>query len=516
MIVVVEPALESGIGPVVDNWVAARFASRLFAKDATLWGAAAVSEASIRLGWVEDPLAQQGLVAEVSQLRQELVASGLARVILCGMGGSSLGPEVMCASAGVPLVVVDTTHSDVLTPLLSSDLSDAVVVVSSKSGGTVETDSARRLFEQAMLDQGLEPQHRIVVVTDPDSPLHVESVAAGYRVFLGNPTVGGRFSALTAFGLVPCGLAGMDLVPFLEDAHVAWRKLSLDAPTNHGLRLGAALALGAPQRNKLLLAPLADLPGFGDWVEQLVGESTGKDGQGVLPVVGSTLHTAHDCLSLGGGGDNQTAIQISGALGAQMLLWEVATVCAAAHLGVNPFDQPNVESAKIAARELLSHDTGLTTQGGSESDLSVSASYSSHDGLQELLSELRAQIGSAAYVALCVFGNSLDQAPWRGVGTALEQSTGRPVTLGFGPRFLHSTGQFHKGGPRQGAFIQVVEVPSTPLSIPGRDFSSTDLLVAQARGDAHVIADTGQPILSITVRTAHARAHVMEMLSQAV
>ncbi len=515
MIVVVEPALESGIGPVVDNWVAERFASRLFAKDATLWGAAAVSEASIRLGWVEDPLAQQALVDEVSQLRQELVASGLARVILCGMGGSSLGPEVMCASVGVPLVVVDTTHSDVLTPLLSSDLSDAVVVVSSKSGGTVETDSARRLFEQAMLDQGLEPQRRIIVVTDPYSPLHAESVAAGYRVFLGNPTVGGRFSALTAFGLVPCGLAGMDLSPFLEDAHVAWQKLSLDAPTNHGLRLGAALALGAPQRNKLLLAPLAGLPGFGDWVEQLVGESTGKDEQGVLPVVGSTLHTAHDCLSVGGG-DNQTAIQISGALGAQMLLWEVATACAAAHLEVNPFDQPNVESAKIAARELLSQNTALSTQGGSEPDLSVSASYSSHDGLHELLSELRAQIGGSAYLALCVFGNSLDQAPWRGVATALEQSTGRPVTLGFGPRFLHSTGQFHKGGPRQGAFIHVVAVPSTPLTIPGRDFSSTDLLVAQARGDARVIADTGQPILSITVRTAHARAHVVEMLSQAV
>ena len=515
MIVHLEPSLESGIAPVVDAWVGQKFASRLFAKDSTLWGAAAVSEASIRLGWVEDPLAQQSLVTEVAQLRQELAASGVARVILCGMGGSSLGPEVMCASAGVPLVVVDTTHSDVLFPLLGSDLSDAVVVVSSKSGGTVETDSARRLFEQAMLDQGLVPQRRIVVVTDPDSPLHAESVAAGYRVFLGNPTVGGRFSALTAFGLVPCGLAGMDLSPILEDAHVAWQRLSLDTPTNYGLRLGAALALGAPERNKLLLAPLADLPGFGDWVEQLVGESTGKDGQGVLPVVGSALDTAHDCLSVGGV-ENGTGIGISGAPGAQMLLWEVATACVAAHLGVNPFDQPNVESAKIAARELLSHDTALSAEGDSEPDLSVSASYSSHEGLHELISELLSRVGNQTYVALCVFGNSLDQAPWRVVAAALEQSTSRPVTLGFGPRFLHSTGQFHKGGPRQGAFIQVVEVPSTPLPIPGRDFSSTDLLVAQARGDARVIADTGQPILSITVRTAAARAHVMEMLSQAL
>ncbi len=515
MIVTLEPSLESGIGAVVDGGVTQKFASRLFAKDATLWGPVAISEASIRLGWVEDPLAQLGLVGEISELRKVLASEGVSRVILCGMGGSSLGPEVMCASAGVPLVVLDTTHGDVIAPLLASDLSDAVVVVSSKSGGTVETDSARRLFEKALVDQGIDPQRRIVVVTDPDSPLHGESIAAGYRVFLGNTTVGGRFSALTAFGLVPCGLAGVDLMPLLEDARAAWETLSADEHTNQGLRLGAALALGAPKRNKLLLADVPGSPGFGDWVEQLIAESTGKDGQGILPVVGSSLEQAHDFLSVGGVGD-QADIQIGGTLGSRMMLWETATVFAAALLGVNPFDQPNVESAKIAARELLSHEPARSPRPGSDDDLLASASFSDSASPEALLAELRTRIGESSYLALCVFGNGADQARWRTVAGALEQSTGRPVTLGFGPRFLHSTGQFHKGGPTQGVFIQVVEIPANTIPIPGREFDCTNLLVAQAQGDARVVSETGQPILSIILRSSGARAHVLEMLSEGV
>ncbi len=513
MIVSLEPELESAVGPVVSRWVEEQFASRLFAKDPTLWGAKAVDEATIRLGWLDDPLTQRGVVAEISELRQQLSAAGVSRVILCGMGGSSLGPEVMCASVGAPLVVVDTTHGDVLAPVIASDLSDAVVVVSSKSGGTVETDSARRIFEKALRDQGIEPARRIVVVTDPGSPLHEQSRDAGYRVFLGNPAVGGRFSALTAFGLVPCGLAGMDLLPILEDAHAAWGELSADTVANQGLRLGAAVAVGAPERNKLLLSSVPSLPGFGDWVEQLVAESTGKDGQGILPVVGSTLQTANDCLRVGSGGDD-AAVQISGGLGTRIMLWEVATACAAAHLGVNPFDQPNVESAKVAARELLSAQGEDSRTPSATEDLSVWASFSSDTGCEALLTELLHEVGEDTYVALCVFGDSTDQGPWRAAAGSVERVTGRPVTVGFGPRFLHSTGQFHKGGPAQGLFLQVVEIPTDAIAIPGREFDCTDLLVAQARGDAHVIAQTGQPVVSITARTAAARAEVLRMLSE--
>jgi glucose-6-phosphate isomerase len=512
VIVALEPSLEQGIGSVLDTAVAERFASRLFAKDPTLWGQAALNEASIRLGWVDDPQAQRALVSEISDLREALIAEGASRVILCGMGGSSLGPEVMCASAGVPLVVIDTTHADVLAPVLGSDLSDVVVVVSSKSGGTVETDSARRIFEKALMDQGLSPTSHIVVVTDPDSPLHQESVASGYRVFLANPSVGGRYSALTAFGLVPCGLAGMDLVPLLDEAHQAWNTLSMDAPSNPGLRLGAALADGAPERNKILLADAPGMPGFGDWVEQLVAESTGKDGRGLLPVVGSGLRDSDDCLTVGSV-SSAASVQISGGLGAQILLWEVATVFAAAQLGVNPFDQPNVESAKIAARELLSREARHTADSDPCEAMSVWASFDDGGSPETLIQALLRLVGTSSYVALCVFGDSAEQAPWRSVATSLEQNTNRPVTVGFGPRFLHSTGQFHKGGPAEGVFIQIVEVPTASFEIPGRDFDCTGLLVAQARGDAQVIAESGQPILSITVRSDEARRRVRELLS---
>lgn len=515
MIVALEPGLEAAVGPVVSAWVSIHFASRLFAKDPTLWGADAIAEATIRLGWLDDPHDQRGLVAEIAELREELSRSGVKRVILCGMGGSSLGPEVMCASAGVSLVLVDTVHADVIGPLIAGDLSDAVVVVSSKSGGTVETDSARRIFEKALSDQGIEPASRIVVVTDPDSPLHLQSREAGYRVFLGNLTVGGRFSALTAFGLVPCGLAGMDLLPVLDDAHAAWVELAQDTPVNPGLRLGAALAVGAPERNKLLLSPVPSLPGFGDWVEQLVAESTGKDGHGILPVVGSTLRNASDCLSVGSGG-NDAAVQISAGLGAQIMLWEVATACAAAHLGVNPFDQPNVESAKVAARELLSGGLESPVDQLAGGDASAWASFSSEEAPGALLTELFGKIADSSYVALCIFGDSTDQGAWRAAASALERATGRPVTVGFGPRFLHSTGQFHKGGPAQGVFLQVVELPKDTVAIPGREFDCTDLLMAQARGDAQVIAETGQPILSISVRSAVARAEVLAMLTQSL
>lgn len=515
MLVSLASALERGIGPVVEEAVTGKFASRLFAKDSTLWGPGARSEASIRLGWVDDPHSNDSLVDEIATYRQELLAKGVSRVILCGMGGSSLGPEVICAAAGVPLVVVDTTHADVLAPLLTSDLSDAVIIVSSKSGGTVETDSARRLFEGALGAQGIAPEERIVVVTDPDSPLHHEATAAGYRVFLGNPSVGGRFSALTAFGLVPCGLAGVDLESLLSDAHAAWEALSSDEPANPGLRLGAALALGAPQRNKILLAEVPALPGFGDWVEQLVAESTGKDGKGLLPVVGSTIRATDDCLSVGGPGSGAD-VEIAGSLGAHIMLWEVATVFAASLIAVNPFDQPNVESAKVAARELLSQGSTAGTRDGSSDEVSAWSSFQDTGTPAELLRSLRGLPGAYSYIALSVFGNSADPTPWRAAADALERATGRPVTLGFGPRFLHSTGQFHKGGQAQGVFIHVVEVPERSLPIPGRDFDCTDLLVAQANGDAQVLARTGQPVLSFSVTSATARTRALEMLTELV
>lgn len=515
--VVVSAALEVSVSGVVRAGVAAKFCSRLFAGDHTLWGAQAQDEASRRLGWIEDPLDQHALIESVERLRESLAAEGVRRVVLCGMGGSSLAPEVMARAFEVSLTIVDTIHPDVLRPLLEADLSDVVIVVSSKSGGTVETDSLRRMFHAALSAQGVDPRRRIVVVTDPGSPLESEAREEGLRVFLGNPNVGGRFSALTAFGLVPAGLAGVPVRELVEDAHAARALLAVDDAANQGLILGAALALGVPPQNKILLVDPRVVPGFGNWVEQLVAESTGKNGAGLLPVVGSSLSSIPDGVAVGPTG-SAADITVDAPLGALFILWEVATVFASSVLGVNPFDQPDVESAKVAARELL--DSGFAPRSGEKNLGTVSAWSSPPLGVEvadaiEAVRWLLRHLHHSSYIALAVFGpGGAEEGPWRAVAHALEERTNRPVTLGFGPRFLHSTGQFHKGGPAEGIFIHIIVAPTSDQDIPGRPFGTTELLFAQAHGDAAVLGATGQPVLSLTTSVDNVLALCHELTAR--
>jgi hypothetical protein len=510
------PLLLATIAPAIDQALSDGFIPRLFSQDPTLWGDEAVAEASIRLGWVCDPMDQLSLVEDIEGLRAQLLVAGARRVILCGMGGSSLAPEVMALASGADLTVIDTVHPDALRPLLESDLADAVVVVSSKSGGTVETDSQRRMFEGALSAQGIDATQRIVVVTDPGSPLDIQAQELGYRVFWGNPAVGGRFSALTAFGLVPAGLAGVPLREVIDDANDAWKRLSANDTDNDGLLLGAAIASGAPALNKLLISDGPGTPGFGNWVEQLVAESTGKDRTGILPVISSSLRSVPDGMRVGPDA-SEADIEVSGAVGGLFLLWEVAVAFASQLLGVNPFDQPNVESAKLAARNQLG--SGRTQRAGERTLGSLSA-WGSPPLPRELgdvpsaLSWLLRHAQTTSYVGLCVFdAGGYDAGQWRAVAHAVEQITSRPVTLGFGPRFLHSTGQFHKGGPAEGVFLQVIALANTDLEIPGRDFTATELLVAQAHGDADVLAATNQPVLSLTVAADSASQELLDALA---
>jgi glucose-6-phosphate isomerase len=474
------------------------FITALMAKDPTLWGPSAVEEASIRLGWVDHPGKWQDLAAEVEGLRDALARSGVSRVFLCGMGGSSLGPEVMAAWGNLPLTVIDSTHPDQVAPYLAEDLSDAVIVVSSKSGGTVETDSQKRAFEEALHNQGLDPLTHLVVVSDPGSPLSMESKTAGYRVFDGDPTIGGRFSALSPFGIVPVGLAGLDLEAFLADAGSAHAQCSEESSANPALVLGIALASGHPMVNKLLLRPSDSLPGFGDWIEQLVAESTGKQGHGLLPVVNTSLGSVDDALTVGPQGSGSD-IEISGSLADHIVLWEFATVVACAVLGVNPFDQPNVESAKVASRELLhSRETTSRTETVLEGFSLFAEPAGRINTMADLIPVLVDLVSPHGYIAVCVFAPTAPREKWRAVQNALESRTGRPVTLGFGPRFLHSTGQLHKGGAPEGLFLQIIQRPEATLPIPGREFDFADLMLSQAHGDARVLAETGQPVVSLT------------------
>ncbi len=511
----------------VPQLVQERFASRLFAQDSTLWGPEAESEAGIRLSWVGLPRSSRPLLGEIAALRDELRADGVDRVVLCGMGGSSLAPEVICATAGVDLVVLDSSQPDMVRDAIT-ELERTAVVVSSKSGSTVETDSQRRAFQKAFEDKGIDPTRRIVVVTDPGSPLDKESREGGYRVVNADPHVGGRYSALTAFGLVPSGLAGADIEALLDDAESVGDVLALDDEGNPGLRLGAALAGTSPLRDKVVLLDAGSgIVGFPDWAEQLLAESTGKQGTGVLPVVvhapddpevadepadATVVRLTGDLDDVDGPGalegeesvdGSRSAVEVSGTLGAQLLLWEVATAVAGQLLGIDPFDQPDVESAKKAARGLLEQSGGAGepaafTDGAVEVRALGGGWLGDARTVPEAVAALLGQLDDRrGYVAVMAYLDRLADEELAGVRAALARHTGRPTTFGWGPRFLHSTGQFHKGGPATGVYIQVTTEPREDLAIPGRDFTFGDFIAAQAAGDAQVLAEHGRPVLRL-------------------
>jgi glucose-6-phosphate isomerase len=417
--------------------------------------------------------------------------------------------------------VLDSSQPDMVRDAIV-DLERTAVVVSSKSGSTVETDSQRRAFQAAFTDQGIDPTSRMVVVTDPGSPLDEESRAGGYRVINADPNVGGRYSALTAFGLVPSGLAGADIEALLDDAEAVADLLSADDDANPGLRLGAAMAGTEPLRDKLVLVDAGtSIKGFPDWAEQLIAESTGKQGTGILPVVvpapGPSTPpadvtvarlVADDTDDIQDDGDRvvdagRSTVEVSGPLGAQLLMWEVAVAAAGRLLGIDPFDQPDVESAKKAARGLLDQ-AGAEAEPAAFTDGAVEVRALGGDWLGDaktvpdavgaLLAQLDPEHG---YVAVMAYLDRIQHASLEQVRDSLAHRVGRPVTFGWGPRFLHSTGQFHKGGPRVGVYLQITGTPREDLGIPGRDFGFATLVAAQAAGDATVLAEHGRPVLRL-------------------
>lgn len=515
--------VKSIVDETLPGLVASLVASGITAGDPSLWGAEAEAEASQRLGWVDAVSVSRPLVAEVEALRAELVAKGVTRVVLAGMGGSSLAPEVIAQTAGVPLVILDSTSPSQVLAALDGDaesggLSQTVLVVSSKSGSTVETDSAKRAFEAAFRDLGIDPVERIVVVTDPGSPLDTAARADGYRVFNADPTVGGRYSALTAFGLVPAGLAGVDLAEFLAEADATLLEVAIDSADNPALVLAAAIAGGEPRRDKLgLVSDGTHIVGLPDWIEQLVAESTGKEGTGILPVVllpvSPELDSRPDDLQIVRIVDeanefhfrehHQGEVLISGSLAAQFIVWEYATAIAGRMLGINPFDQPDVESAKVATRGLLDARPAPTaaafTAEGVEvrvSDPSLAASGT----VAGVLDALWSLIPEDGYVSIQAYVNRLDLPQLEGLRELVAADSGRPTTFGWGPRFLHSTGQYHKGGPANGVFLQILESTDVDLEIPGRPFTFGQLIQAQAAGDASVLAEGhGRPVVTLTL-----------------
>ena len=503
-------------GAVLSDLISNGVAPALAHADHTLWGPDAESEASVRLGWVELPRTSRPLLAEIDALRAELRQEGLDHIVLAGMGGSSLAPEVICATSGVDLTVLDSTDPGVVRRALANRLDRTVLVVSSKSGSTVETDSQRRVYLDAFANAGIDGRSRIVLVTDPGSPLAKLGESEGYRrVFLADPNVGGRYSALSAFGLVPSGLAGVDVAELLDEADSVLDDLADSSDANPGLTLGAALgAAHNGGRDKVVLgAGDTAIEGFAAWAEQLIAESTGKQGRGLLPVdVGGTSRTTSGwsdagtdatCVSIGQSEDQlEGQIVTDGPLGAMLQLWETAVAIAGRVIGIDPFDQPNVEEAKRQARTLLDdpHTGDGQPLAWTEGAVEV---YGEPDTLRgdqtlgALFDSLHYLVPTTGYLALQAYLDRDADADAARLRDLVAARTHLQTTFGWGPRFLHSTGQYHKGGHPNGGFIQITGVVQDDLAIPDRPYTFGELQRAQAAGDARVLAGLGRPVVRL-------------------
>ena len=474
---------------------------RLSAKDSTLWGPEAATEAAIRLGWIDLPHSSRDLLPELDGLSAWARSNALSHLVLCGMGGSSLAPEVIAKSFAKELTVLDSTDPDQILAGIPVDLRHTVVVVGSKSGSTVETASQKALFTKLFTDAGLAPCDHLVIVTDPGSPLDQSARADGLKVINANPNVGGRYSALSAFGLVPAALMGVDPSILLDDAAALLALLS--APDSIAHRLAATIFAAGEQCVGFSDAE-SDVPGLADWIEQLVAESTGKNQTGRLPVV---LESASAPLS--GSGliislslSECADINVEATLGEHFILWEYVTALLGYLLEVDPFNQPNVTEAKERTNALLA-----TWQ--SSGALPTSTPVFTNDNLEiysyfaadSLAGQLSALLNSDVhyFATMAYLHRGADDAI-SAIRSVIAMKTSKASTFGWGPRFLHSTGQFHKGGQLNGAFLQITGENQSDCAIPGRDFTFHTLLMAQALGDGEALAARSLPLMRIHLK----------------
>jgi glucose-6-phosphate isomerase len=494
-------------------------ARRIFDRDDTLWGEAGQPEVSNRLGWLDihDRLLPEAddLEAFAAQARED----GLTEAVVLGMGGSSLAPEVFRRSFGTRsdrliLHVLDSTDADAVRDVEAEiDVKKALFVVSSKSGGTVETLSAFHHFWERTGGNG----SQFVAVTDPGTSLEQLAADRGFRrTFTNDPNIGGRYSALSYFGLVPAALLGADLKALLGGAAELEESLRVaDPASNPGLWLGSVLGeLAIAGRDKLTFVVDPPIESYGLWVEQLIAESTGKHGTGILPVADEPVGAPeaygsdrvfvhlHDAAGHSGEGPDkddaiarltdagQPVITLTqdgaGDLGRIMYLFEFATAVAGWVLAINPFDQPNVQAAKDKTKEVL----GL----GSPPDVAEADA----EALRKLL-----DAGPASYLAIqgYVAPSPEFDGEIEDVRARIRDRTTMATTFGYGPRYLHSTGQLHKGGKPDGRFLQLLHVADDDLDVPGGDPSSFETLKrAQADGDLLILREHGLPAERIVLR----------------
>jgi hypothetical protein len=463
-------------------------------------------------------------VPELEALRKELVGEGFTDAVLMGMGGSSLAPEVFRQTFGAPkgaldVHVLDTTDPAAIVALAKLiDVRKAVFIVASKSGTTLETLSHYHYFWQQAGQKG----SQFIAITDPGTPLADEATRRSFRrSFLNPPDIGGRYSALSYFGLVPAALGGVDVSSLLDRTATMMQACSPSVPAgeNPGAWLGAVFAEAARVgRDKITIVAPAAIQSFGVWAEQLIAESTGKEGKGLVPVADEALGPPQvygsDRLfvrlalpgddepvalaALGKAGHPVVTLKLSDplAIGAEFFRWEYAIAVAGAILGINVFDQPNVQEAKDLTRKVLGEGNPPTVGEG------IRWAGQSGATLEAAIQALLGQVRAGDYVALLAFipPSAEHDRALNAIRLAIRDSYRVATTVGYGPRYLHSTGQLHKGGPNTGVFLQLVGDDPDDLAIPGEKFSFGVLKQAQALGDFQALRNHGRRVLRIQAR----------------
>jgi transaldolase/glucose-6-phosphate isomerase len=514
------------------SWLSQNFIRRLWAKDHTLWSSELQPEIVERLGWLVLPEVMDERAGDFIDFASKIKEEGISRVVLLGMGGSSLAPEVFQKTfgnaAGYPeLIVLDSTHPFSVRALDDSlDLARSLFLVSSKSGTTLETLSLFRYFWNRVKLQVGRAGHHFAAVTDPGSPLARMARERGFRkVFEAPADVGGRYSALADFGLVAAALIGMDVHKLLERARVASENnaFCVSAKEASGLVLGASLGELATIRNKLTIFTSESLRHFPFWLEQLIAESTGKRGKGILPVVMEPLISPDRygkdrffvCLSLEGEDSRELEDHLSSLeknahpvvrinlaqkydLGQELFRWEIAVAAAGSVLGINPFNQPDVQLAKDLTRELMEGERERKRGTGYDAEIYT---FQEPESLIKGLRDWIRQVHTGDYIALQAYISPLSEttAALQDLRFEFLKQTGLATTIGFGPRFLHSTGQLHKGGPDSGLFLQIVDEPGEELAIPETEYSFGTLIKAQALGDYRALLQRGRRALRINL-----------------
>jgi glucose-6-phosphate isomerase len=538
--VATDPVLREAIRERLRLFDEARFGERLWQRDASLFKPEPEHQRIIAgsLGWLAMPEAMATKVDDIVSFVHGVVADGYRHVVLLGMGGSSLAPEVLRATFGVSdgfleLLICDSTDPTAVRALEGAvDLATTLFVVASKSGGTTETASFHAYFYQRLRElEGDAAGRHFVAITDPETTLHHEALGQRFRaIFLNPPDIGGRYSALSYFGLVPAALTGLDVGRLLEHArHVATVcGPAVKAHENPAVKLGAAIGEAARAgRDKMTVITSPTLSAFGTWLEQLVAESTGKEGVGIVPVDGESvgapevygddrifvylrLSGEHDArhreelhaLSQAGHPVISLALSDIWDLGGEFLRWEIATAAAGVVLGIDPFDQPDVQESKDLTRRLL---TTFVTDGRlpelpPADDGATMSVFVGDEAADEALRRLFDDLKPGDYFAVQAYLPPSEPVTriLQAVRMTVRDRTGVATTVGYGPRYLHSTGQLHKGGRPQGVFLQLTcGDPGGDLEIPGQPYSFGVLKRAQARGDLEALRRRGLRVLHV-------------------